>query len=357
MSEQRLTPEGEISMSESERAREAMELEYKRLVDIYHYELEKERTRSNRTLPGTLSPQEALALTSKRDEVHRRLLEIGFKLGIPEFGLLGHDDGWQNSWPITLQINPRTKEYSNWYSAEEDRLFTQGEIEADIEQEIKAQCASLREEGLEADEKSLRVEMEESYTERQEDEDGLIVTGRLKPQEVAIIFGAKFLDLDFGLEEMVPFGYLEQERRAKAAARSYGLKAFGHNAFAPHDATTFIGIVVPVERLDEVANRLRGDRTLFGVRLQDMDQEAIARDRKTILGEALRRERERATYGYETYAQERERFLGDVLSPEELVDPDADCDEGHVDDQFPELEPPVRGMPRASGASKRSREK
>ncbi len=369
-------------VSEQEKAREQKELEYKRLVDVYHFELEKERVRSKRTPVGSLSPSESVAQTFRRDEIHKQLLDLGKQLGygrdrvladlvcregnlgeyeIPEFGLLGHDEGKRCMWPITLQADPKSIRFSRFgfETAEEDPFFTKNDLERSFKEEREEDIRSLKEfyekEGL--DIKELENGDEEKEPNETE-EDGVIITWRLKFDEVAIIFGAKFLDiLDIGSSgvTMMPFDYLERERRAKMAARDYGVKMFVHEAYAPHDHTTFVGLAVPVERLDEIANRLRGDRDRFGVRPQDLDQEAVALDRKKILDHERKFWREDSTYGYEGYALRREEFLGDVLSQEEREDPETDRDVGIADDAFPEAEPPVRGARRRIDASKQSK--
>ncbi len=107
----------------------------------------------------------------------------------------------------------------------------------------------------------------------------------LAPHEAAIIFGTTFT-VDIGQDpvEIQPPGFPERFRRAAHAVDALvragvETKIFHHTSGAYHDTTTLVGMIVPVDHIqDEVVGLLRNHRDLYGVRPEDLDPRQVQKD-------------------------------------------------------------------------------
>ncbi len=278
--------------------RSGQETWYAAMLDRYHemYALERKIRSKNRGIGGG---DEHAGMNAGRDRLHKQLERLGNSLGkskdavladvmaregnlgeyeLPEFGVLVPD-----------QIGEREYGFGgiDYGDIRRGRFVHASTSKSALDQ--KRAGGSWREEaGM--PEGSREISPVEAtvagLSEKQAFASGLL------PGEAAVIFGNTFtVEIQQHPVEITPPGYPERVRRAIRASkalreRGVDARAFMHTIGTYHDTVTVVGVAVPVEKIPvETVGLLRGDRSLYGVRLEDMDARLVEEEYRAELAE------------------------------------------------------------------------
>lgn len=298
---------------------------YAELVDQYHGLFQKERAVRRRNPQDPTLP----VLDAERDALHQQIIFLAESLGrnkesvtvdfirregnlgeygLPEYGVVTADDLWNDFSFDSLDVDATTQRITRSLS----------------ETEVHGRRARFfeREDGWatpEATEKELERRSDETWNEPLP-EGGVIATSSgLKQDEVAIILGTSSTN-DINLEsvEIQPKDYYERLRRCQKIVDELGGRVFAHTTGAYHITTTLLGVAVPKGDMERVAGLLRNQGETFGVREDELSQEAIQRDHQYQVRKIVKRfigifgERSIALRkGFERYLDLRARMFGE----------------------------------------------
>lgn len=265
---------------------EKRQVAYAALLDRYHelYAMENDLRRSMAS-QGEIEP-----VNRDRDLLHKQLERLGASIGkskdtvlcdvlgregnlgeyhLPEYALVTPDqaDGSDRFGVGAFNADPRR--YASFTS--------------DVAQ---TSATDLLQQQKQRQESGFSTESREEFESNRPEAGSRKSVDTLVPGEVAVIFGTTYTQGTKNNDRISiePPGYPERFRRAVAALdalQKQGVSAllFERQVGAYHVTASFFGVVVPAQSIDPtVVGLLRSNRSLFGIRPEDMDADIVPRD-------------------------------------------------------------------------------
>jgi len=303
-----------------------MKLEYAHLIDKYH-QLFKKVKNLMRLHRDQFKIDDA---DKERDDVHKKLEELGLKLGkskdrvlgdimrregnlaeygLPSYGIIGAEDLFDSFNFGAFNVNKSEDSFSR------EALEYSGIVNR-IRQNIK-------------DEEIVRdipVLVEVPNIGKVEHVRGL------KEDEIGIIFTSTFTtDVYQDPIEIRSAEFYEKWRRAVQAAQEFSVKPMRLFSGAYHETVTLVGVAIPAEDLNRFTTFLRNHQDKYSNESETIPKKIISRDRELAIKDI------KSQYGdgkiFREYLKLREQYFGEKIKNKKKIVSRSRRRRGYFDDE------------------------